>query len=187
MPPAQLWVGGLFWFMMGSVERGRVESEKIIAEIHEAFGSVTRGAHAISWRECVALDNYLQETNLLEVRQSDADTHWSELVDDQDWDPFPGIGGFSFINLDGFKYYLPPTMIRFLRGDNSEWFPGHLLKSIEEFTEQESQWTHKQIVAIAHFIDYMSRYDLYDEKDEEEGSDWDTWKKAMKRRWHKFI
>jgi hypothetical protein len=133
----------------------------------------------------VALDHYRPEKELLEARRADADTHWSVLVDDQDWNPFPGIGGFSFINLDGFKYYLPPTMIRFLRGDRSEWYPGHLLRSIEEFTEQESQWTHDQLVAIAHFIDYMSRYDP-DHAHAENDSDWDTWKKAMKRRWHKF-
>jgi hypothetical protein len=164
----------------------RVESEKVIAEIHAAFETVTRGPHTVSWSECVVLDDYGSKKDQLAARRSDSDTHWNQLVDDEKWKPFPGVGGFSFIELDGFKYYLPPTMIRFLRGDRAEWYAGHLLRSIEEFTEQESQWTYEQLVAIAHFIDFMSRDDPGHDYAEDD-SDRDTWKKAMKRRWHKFI
>lgn len=105
----------------------RSERDEIIAHIQAAFADVTRGDRGIWWSECVAIDKYETENVCEAARLSDTDSPWSELVDKLDWQPFPGIGGLRFINAEGFRYYLPPTMIRFLRGDNSEWFPGHLL------------------------------------------------------------
>ena len=86
-------------------EQGRSERDTLIAEVHAAFAGVTRGDQAISWNECYALDNYETDAVCNAARRSDRDGQWTELIDDPEWDPFPGVGGFSFINAEGFRYY----------------------------------------------------------------------------------
>jgi hypothetical protein len=166
------------------IERDETEREAAIACIESAFAGVTRDEGAISWNECVAHDHYESEEACLAARRSDTDTHWGQLVDDPDWLPFPGIGGFCFINVEGFMYYLPPTMIRFLRGDNSEWYPGHLLRVIKEFTDQDniSRWAEDQLRCIARFIAYMSRHDPDLCPDEP-----NPWAEAMESRWKAYL
>jgi hypothetical protein len=159
------------------------ERDAIIAGVQSAFAGVTRGERGISWNECVAIDNYESDAECEAARRSDGDSHWNEIVDDPDWHPFPGIGGFSFINAEGFRYYLPPTMIRFLRGDNEEWFPGDLLESIERFTEQHvlPLWSEEQLHAVARFIDFMARH--HEDQFRINPDEPNAWAEALKRRW----
>ena len=164
-------------------EHDRAERDALIADIHAAFAGVTRGRHGISWNECAALDMFESEESCEAARQSDSDQQWSELIADPDWDPFPGIGGFNFINSEGFRYYMPPTMIRFLRGDSSEWFHGHLLGVIERLVDPESRhlWSRPQLGCIARFIDFMSRHDNEVHHDSDEPN---LWADAFRRYWH---
>lgn len=165
-------------------DQSRAQRDAIIAEIHAAFSNVTRGENGISWAECVAIDNWESEEVCAAARRSETDSHWSELVDQPDWQPFPGIGGFNFINAEGFQYYLPPTIIRFLRGDISEWFPGHLLEFINRFTAPRLivRWSESQLRAISRFIAFMACHD----KDELVESE-NAWADAMKQRWHAYL
>jgi hypothetical protein len=166
--------------------QGRAERDAIIADIHSAFAGVGRGERAISWSECYALDMYEPEDVCEAARRSDTDTHWSELIASVDWQPFPGVGGFSFINAEGFRYYLPPTMIRFLGGDNSEWYPGHLLGVIERFTAPRllPLWSESQLRSIARFVSFMARHDneVCLRPDEP-----NPWSEAIDRRWHAYL
>lgn len=162
------------------------ERDTVIAGIHSAFGLITRGKHGISWNECIEIDNCESDDVCEAARRSDTDTRWSELVDDPEWQPFPGFGGFSFINVEGFMYYLPPTMIRFLCGDNSEWYPGHLLGVIGGFTEPHllDFWSEQQLRAIARFISFMARHDpvlLLSPEDP------NPWAHAIDARWHAYL
>ena len=99
---------------------------------------------------------------------------------------FPGMGGFSFIEVKGLQYYLPPTMIRFLHGDNTEWFPGHLFGVIERWTHAWTlpYWTEAQIQCVARFISFMSRHDpdLLRNPNEE-----NLWLEALHRRWNAHL
>lgn len=162
------------------------EAEALIAEIHEAFKHVTR-EFAVSWNETVAIDHYASQEERLAARATDTDTHWMQLVDDKNWSPFPGIGGFCFIDAKGFHYYLPPTMIRFLRGKLQEWFPGHLAKDMTRLIDlQDSMWTKRQLRCIAWFISYMSRVhpgfpDTYGEFEESR----EAWRILYERGWRK--
>lgn len=158
-------------------ERTR-DRDELIAEICTAFVEVTRGEHAISWSECVAIDNYRSDEDRAAARRSDKDGHWSELLDDPSWDPFPGTGGFCFINLEGFRYYLPPAMIRLLRNTSDEWFPGHLLVHINEWVRHpaDAWWTKSQLRCIAKYIGFMARYDQHH-----------SWVSAWKHRWRKHL
>jgi len=136
-----------------------VDRVSLIAEIHGAFGDVTR-RDAISWNECAALDMYEAPAACAAARRSDLDTHWRDLIDDPTWEPFPGIGGFWFIDAAGFRYYLPPTMIRLARGEVTDWYPGHFLQVIERFTDEHAElFTPRMFAAVARFIAFMARGD----------------------------
>ncbi len=162
-------------------DESTAERDAIIAAIHAAFASVVRGEHGISWCECRALDLYEPEDARKAARESEPDSQWSELIASPYWEPFPGIGGFTFINAEGFRYYLPPTMIRFLCEDISEWFDGHLLRHIADFTGAQSLplWTEAQLRCIARFISFMARHD----PDGESSDTPNVWAKALDQRW----
>lgn len=160
------------------------ERDDLVARIHVSFAGVVRGKEAVSWNECVARDMYESEAVCQAARLSDRDLHWSELIDDENWHPFPGIGGFSFINPQGFQYYLPPTMIRFLRGDNSEWYPGHLLSCIERNTDgpQVASWSKEQLSCVVHLIEFMALHDDETRYGVEMGYG-NPWADALAQRW----
>jgi hypothetical protein len=162
----------------------RAERDLIVTDIHASFKDVTRGECGISWNECVARDNYESDEACEAARHTDSDSRWTELVDDPTWFPFPGIGGFSFINAEGFRYYLPPTMIRLLRGDDSEWYPGLLLRDISRFTEPHllDLWSQPQLRCVARFVSFMARHD----------KDWrpqepNPWSAAFEARWRAWL
>lgn len=167
-------------------EHERTERDAIIADIHASFAGVTLGQRGISWSQCEAQDNYELLGEGDDARRAEAGRRWDELVDDPEWRPFPGIGGFSFINAEGFRYYLPPTMIRFLRGDSSEWYPGHLLGEIERFVDERLTplWSHPQLRCIARFIAFMARHDddVLSRPDVP-----NPWAGAVGRRWHGYL
>lgn len=152
----------------------------MIADIHRVFGSVTKG-RGYSWSECAALDNREEDEGCERARLLDTEAHWSELVDDTRWEPFPGCGGFSFINHEGFRYYLPPAMSRCVSGNASDWCPEDLLRVIERFTDESlGFWTQDQLRCIARFIEFMSRHDA----DEDANA---AWAHAIEERWKKHL
>ena len=147
----------------------------IIEEICIAFADVKRDG-GISWSETEVIDGYGSEEERQQARGSDKDTHWNQLIDDPKWQPF-GFGGFNFIDEIGFRYYLPPTMIRFLRGDITEYFGGHLLSKIDGFVrEGDPMWTTEQLESIARFILFMAASDP-----DAEGRR--AWESGLKTRW----
>ena len=156
------------------------ERGSLIAEIHNAFGDVDR-RHAVSWNECEARDSYAGEAACAAARRSDLDTHWRELINDPTWQPFPGTGGFSFIDAPGFRYYLPPTMIRFVRGDVTEWYEGHLLGVIERFTDEHAElFTARMFAVIARFMAFMSREEQWPESQA-------AWRSALAGGWGRYL
>lgn len=167
-------------------DRDRLERDAIIADIRAAFAEVVRGNDAVSWSECYVIDGYGSESEREDARQSDRESHWSELIDDPEWEPFPGMGGFCFINAEGFLYYLPPAMIRILSGRDEEGFPGQLLQSIDRFTDSQSslRWSEAQRQSIARFISFMARHDDEVRFQPEEPN---PWVEALARRWGAYL
>jgi hypothetical protein len=152
----------------------------LTVDICNAFDGVKRDG-GISWRECEAIDEGSSEEECEQARNLDKDMHWAELVDDPKWQPFPGAGGFPFIDEIGFRYYLAPTMIRFVRGEITEYYPGHLLGSIDRFVAAgDPAWTPAQLEAIARFILFMAANDP-------EGDGRRTWETALKTRWIQYL
>lgn len=167
-------------------DQDRAERDAIVADIDVAFKGVTRGPDGISWNECDALDRYQPPRVCAAARGSDKDLQWPELVDDRSWDRFPGIGGFAFIYNEGFRYYLPPTMIRFLHGDVSEWYPGHLLHAIDRLVEPPElpHWGESKLRSIARFISFIAHHDP---ELQHFPDDPNPWANAIAQRWHVYL
>jgi hypothetical protein len=91
----------------------QAERDALIAEIHEAFEGVTREG-GVSWNETFVLDGYGSEEECSKARKTDRDHRWADLAYDETWIAGPGVGGWSFLDAIGFRYYLPAGMIRML-------------------------------------------------------------------------
>lgn len=165
-------------------DRDRIGRDEILSEIYCAFAGVGRGASGISWSECVALDNFESMSECEAARRSDPDRQWPSLVDDPAWEPFPGIGGFAFINSAGFRYYLSPTMVRFLRGNQSEWYTGHFMETISRLVDPRGSklWSKAQLRCIARFIAFMATHD-----EEMLPGESNPWVAALERGWRMHL
>lgn len=85
------------------------------AEIFAAFQGVSRDG-GISWSESKVIDERGSTEEQAAARELDRDSHWSELIENDDWDIFDReVGGFSFLDPIGYRYYLPAAMILTLR------------------------------------------------------------------------
>jgi hypothetical protein len=115
----------------------RVHEQHILeTEIREAFKGVTRQG-GVSWSEAEVIDDYGSEDERAEARAKDTDKDWAELADDEKWDPGPGMGGWSFLDAIGFRYYLPAAMIRALTG-GEDTFSVFTMDSILHVTAQDT-------------------------------------------------
>ena len=92
--------------------------------IKEAFRGVTWGG--VSWSEAEVLYWYGSDDECKAARLRDLDRMWQELVEDSNWVSDSGIGGWSFLDADGFRYYLPAAMTRRLRSGFDEGIVFHL-------------------------------------------------------------
>lgn len=135
------------------------ERDALIAEIYESIREVTR-IGGVSWSESAAIDSYGAEEERCLARRSDQETHWSQLVYDDRWQPGPGgtVGGFVFLDPIGFRYYLPATMIRCIYcledvGDVSRF----LSVTSEPKVAEKALFTERQSRAIARFLWYMAQ------------------------------
>lgn len=157
----------------------RAEQESIVAEVDRAFEEVTREG-GIGWHESWEVDGYGTLEERAWARSRDSETHWRELVDRIEWVPFRGVGGFSFLDPIAFRYYLAPTLLRFLRGEVTHWYPGHLLSVFDSHApDPSSAWTASQRRAIARFISFMARHDSFDDDG--------AWNSALDKTWRPFL
>lgn len=181
------------------------ERDAIIAAIHAAFGDVRRGPTAMSWQQTIAASLY---EDVVAACDLDTDTRWTELVDDETWQPFPGAGGFVYLNVEGFQYYLPPTMIRMLRLQDRGYLSGagHLIEELDRFmsdpdsgdahrstwvyvpTGEPSRvtWTAPQMRCIARFISWMGKHDPHLEILELIGDE-NPWQAALEVKWKQWL
>ena len=157
--------------------------QSLIAEIHDAFAEVSREG-GVSWSETTVIDDYGDEDECTAARLSDNDTHWSQLVDDSHWITTRGVGGFSFLDPIGFRYYLPPVLIRTLRGD--EDVPDlhfHLnLADSEHSRNQQSLLDNRQRRCVARSLLIMAR-----ENDATPGHDVEWWLSVLNSGWRESL
>ena len=163
----------------------KISLEDLTGEIRSAFHDVSREG-GLSWAQCVALDCYCEIEEAIELAgRPDDESSWNELVDDLRWDPFPGLGGFTFIDPIGLRYYLPAAMIRVAQGRNHEWFDGHLLQAIEQPRDGlAAPLNAAMLKAIARFVAFMANLEITTYEDEGSTT---FYIDAFTTHWHKYL
>ena len=160
------------------------ERALLIAEIHDAFKDVTREG-GVSWNEAYAIDDYASDEECAKAREMDTDISWQELVDDPDWRPTAGSGGFSFLDPIGFRYYLAPMLIRSLREDDEVDIVFHLTLSEGELRDyvlnQWSKFTQRQLKCIARLVVFQRDWDRLNDSINTE-----SWQEALDSYWARY-
>lgn len=171
------------------------ERDALVNRIRTAFNDVSREG-GVSWNECVALDDFGDSETCAMARRSDCDTHWTELVNDPNWTPLVGIGGFSFLDAIGMRYYMPAAMLRVLR---AEWDDGPVCFHLGYIGKGRIQdyWSkskfvlfdHEQRVCVAAFLWFMARWSEALDRDSAFGLDDDSreWLNALNSRWQDYL
>jgi hypothetical protein len=146
-------------------------NEEIAAEIHDAFRGVTREG-GMSWRDAEIADFWGDESKASYI---DTDRCWKDLVDDLDWSPEVGIGGWSFLEAIGFRYYLPAAMLRALDGSDGITFHLTLPKENDELhgycLSHFLAFSDAQLRCVAHFLCFMDEK-AYADAEALENSNW---------------
>jgi hypothetical protein len=179
-----------------------MESQRLslLAEIDAAFADVTR-EDGTSWSESRVVDDRGSDAERREARASDHDTHWSQLVDDPNWDPDMGIGGWCFLDPIGTRYYLPAGMKRGIRDGWAESLQLRLTFDGGELDEWSlgklSLLNERQNKCVALFIQYMiavtrrreeKQYELYAVPGESRSlCDTAYWEAAFESHWKMFL
>lgn len=167
--------------------------ERLIEEIHVAFAGVSREG-AVSWRESVGIDLY---GYIPSDSYHDRDQSWLDLVTDPEWDPWGGVGGFSFLDPAGFRYYLPAAMIRCLMSGIDEGIQFHLTlkapnpkipfsRDMRPYTlEQWSGLDQRQRFCVRDFIELMLRISSHLDESNlfAAGLDTQEWQKTLDSYW----
>jgi len=136
----------------------QTERDALIEEIHAAFWSVTREG-GVSWSEATVIDDCGSKRKRDEARARDVDSSWVQLTSDDEWVAGPGIGGWSFLDPIGFRYYLPAAMIKMIEVGHAA-FPCNsldivLLADSDYRQNQFSLLDERQRRCVARFIKHM--------------------------------
>ncbi len=158
----------------------RAERDSLLKEIDAAFAGVTREG-GVSWSHSAVIDAYGGWP-----LEPEHDVRWHDLVDDPDWNPSPGLGGFGFLDAVGFRYYLPVQMIRCVHDGRDEGNipfsvrlegPEDALPSRER--EQWSLLDLRQRRCIKRFLQYMNTVNPFGCDD----SSFSRWDRALDGYW----
>jgi len=136
------------------------ERVELLANIDVAFAGAGR-AGGVSWSEALVIDDYGTDEERVAARSSDRERSWKDLVDDPEWNPDSGMGGFSFLDAVGLRYYFAPAMVRCVRsGEDEASCAFHLTLGKDDLRDYSlSQWSAlnlAQRLCIARFLRYMA-------------------------------
>lgn len=81
--------------------------DAVIAEINHAFDGVSRG-YGITLHEAIALDDYASQKERMAARRRDREACWQDVTDE---DILECPSALSFLDAEGFRYYIPTFMI----------------------------------------------------------------------------
>jgi hypothetical protein len=153
------------------------EDETMLAEIREAFAGVTREC-GVSWSESVVLDDSMDDDKRARAaaRARDVDTSWRQLLDDPNWRADMGVGGLTFLDPIGYRYYLPALMCAEIMGRDNYLSSSLLLSKYQPFKrmslEQWSLLNDRQKICVRHFLEHVIRKIREQGYDEFEARDW---------------
>jgi hypothetical protein len=159
------------------------EQQALEAEIREAFKGVSREG-GVSWSETVVIDDYSARPDnkaRVAARANDKDRNWIELAGNDQWDAGPGVGGWSFLDPIGFRYYLPAAMIRALHAGYAA-FTSLTLDFVLDTGSSDPRMTlldDAQRRCVAHFVRFMVARDTANGND----LDAETWQRVYDDHW----
>ncbi len=162
------------------------ERDVLVTEIETAFDSVTREG-GMSWRESEIADFYGAPELASWI---DSDTRWQDIADDPNWSHGAGLGGFSFLDPIGFRYFLPAAMIQAIRSPQDEGIQFHLTipppddHLREHRLNQISLLDDRQKRCVRRFIEYMIA--VWEAEDVEYCLEREAWREALQSHWHQF-
>lgn len=106
--------------------------------------------------ETYVVDMYGSEGERRKARRLDVDHYWWEVRDE--WiEKFGGNGGLSFLDDEGFRYYLPAYMSYFLRkGSEPNCLTNHLLRG-DDGRDFDHMLSATQKAAVAKFLSFVTR------------------------------
>lgn len=156
----------------------------LIGQIRVAFGGVQRG-YGISLHEAVAMDDFECWESRADARARDLDTSWEDVpaLDIEKNDCI-----FSYLDKDGFLYYLPAYMVWYLRNyrtslSSSGDFLIYTLDPTGIRMETKLTYfaalTHAQKDAVFEFLQFMARLDQVDADAATRALD-NYWREAVK-------
>lgn len=155
--------------------------QEMISEIRRAFENVSREG-GVSWSEAEGLDLYFSKEELAAARAMDKDRHWWELVDDPEWNPSEGVGGFTFLDSTSYPYYLAAAMTAELKGEKP--LIANTLDEIlcldggpDQIPDAWSNLTQDQRYCVRRFLELMARVDPYGHR---------GWTEALESYWNHF-
>lgn len=157
--------------------------QQLEATIYAAFARVRLSTHAISWSQAQWMDASGDNAEIARIvvgeDEPDRRRSWRRLINDSSWDPCKTFGILEQLNPEGLQYYLPPIMMRILRGiirlDATTWFVNDLFAAIQRLTAPEYEqvfladsngvttigqqpkqiWTPQQLDCIAQFTAWL--------------------------------
>lgn len=110
---------------------------ELIAAIERAFADVKR-ENGITIHETDVIDRYGSDEEQREARKQDAEARWQDVPDDvMDWH-----SGLGFLDLKGFRYYLPAYMTWILRNLYTRKYNSgdSLVYSLERLPSYHEEW-----------------------------------------------
>lgn len=134
------------------------ERDALLEEIQAAFDGVGRQG-GVSWSEAVVLDYYGTAEECAKARAKDQEARWQDLPENPAWDPETGVGGWSFLDAIGFRYYLPAAMVVALRRGWDDAITFHLLLRDDDLREwTQDKWTLlslRQRLCVKRYLQYL--------------------------------
>lgn len=147
------------------------EQSALEAMIRAAFRGVTRDG-GISWSEAHWHDFPEDFLSREHARANDTEPSWEALVDSTTWKYDESIGGFSFLDPIGFRYYVAPAMLRCMRDRGGGFFRYSLEIDTTHRHELIALINRYQAQAIARFLRFMIAID-----------DDESWSRAYRKFW----
>jgi hypothetical protein len=138
--------------MSPTVEKFDAATEEMLSEIRKVFGKVERG-EGETLHETLVIDDYGNQEERHQARRRDTDCHWWEVRDE--WiEEFEGVGGLSFLDATGFRYYCPAYMSFWLRRKREPNSFAFQLQS-EKFWKFDSLFSPEEKELIAKFLNHV--------------------------------
>lgn len=160
--------------------RALVGAIELVRAIELAFRDVSREG-GTSWRETKLIDLWGLDEDKIQNLYSDGDRAWADLVLDRSWSFEVGIGGFSFLDPIGFRYYLPAAMVRSIAAPWDSSLAFQLTAEGDLADHMRNKWSllnDEQLAVVARFVRFMA--DHVDDEDFEE------WGEAYRSEWWRY-